>query len=177
MPSRHSKFSLGSQPPPFVLPYDEDRTFSLQEEIGRGFLLLGFIRGTWCPFCRRFMRLVLETWKQFQSLNCEVVLVASQPLPPILHFVRQEKLPFKILADADRKVTRAYGVYQPLGLMGVNVARPSTFLLDEQGRIIYQYIGSATNRPPIPEILQILESAAKDRKSKPKARSLSVGHK
>jgi peroxiredoxin len=161
MPSRKSKFRLGDRVPEFALPDGENSRFSLRDHCGRGSLLLGFIRGTWCPFCRRFMQQVFQSIEELRSLGCEVVLIASQPLEPILRFSRQEKLPFKILADADRAVTRQYGIYQVVGLMGVNVARPAAFLLNEEGRILYQYVGSATDRPPIPEILKVLKTHAK----------------
>lgn len=160
MPSRKSKFRLGDRVPEFELPDSEGSRFSLRDHGGRGRLLLGFIRGTWCPFCRRFMQQVLCSIEELRSLGCEVVLIASQPLAPILRFSRQEKLPFRILADADRVVTRQYGIYQAVGLMGVNVARPAAFLLDEEGRILYQYVGSATDRPPVPEILKVLKTHA-----------------
>ena len=169
MPSRKSKFQLGYRVPYFVLPDSEHSRFSLREHVGRGPLLLGFIRGTWCPFCRRFMQQVLQSIEEMQSLGCEVVLIASQPLAPILRFSRQEKLPFRILADADRAVTREYGVYQALGLMGVNVARPAAFLLNEEGRILYQFVGSATDRPPIPEILKMVRTSAGRKGSHPAA--------
>ncbi|MBZ5536217.1 MAG: peroxiredoxin family protein [Acidobacteriia bacterium] len=170
MPSRRSKFRLGDRVPEFVLPDGENSRFSLREHLGRGPLLLGFIRGTWCPFCRRFMRQVLQSGEEMQSLGCEVVLIASQPLAPILQFSRQEKLPFKILADADRAVTRRYGIYQIVGLMGVNVARPAAFLLDEQGRILFQYVGSAIDRPPISEVLTRLKTYAKQKGALPAVR-------
>lgn len=158
MPSRKSKFQLGDRVPEFILPFDESSSFSLKENLGEGPLLIGFIRGTWCPFCRHFMRQLLGSMEMLKSFRCEVVVIASQPLSSILRFCRQENLPFKILSDAHRTVAREYGVYQSLGLMGVNVARPSAFLLDEDGRVLYRYVGSATDRPPIPEILHHLES-------------------
>jgi peroxiredoxin len=161
MPSRTSRFRLGDRAPQFDLPYEEDSWFSLRDELGRGPLLLGFIRGTWCPFCRRFMRQLLQSIEGLQSRGCEVVLIASQPLSPILRFSRQEKLPFKILADGDRAVTRQFGIYQAVGLMGVNVARPAAYLLDEEGRILYQYVGSVTDRPLLPDILRVLEGHAR----------------
>ncbi len=108
------------------------------------------------------MRHLLEDFGRFKEMNCEVVLIASQPSPPIAHFVEQEKLPFKILSDADRRITRQCGIYQPIGLMGVNVARPSAFLMDSRGLIIYQYVGSATDRPPLEEVLQVLSKMSKD---------------
>lgn len=158
MPSRNGKFQLGESVPLFTLPFDEESRYSLQEHLGSGPLLLAFIRGSWCPFCRRFLQQLLEVYERLQQKGCEVVVIASQPLRPIVQFCRREKLPFTIVSDADRRVTRQYGVYRAIGLTGINVARPSAFLLDEQGRILYQYLGSATDRPPLPEILSHLEN-------------------
>jgi peroxiredoxin Q/BCP len=169
MPSRRSKFKLGDRAPQFSLPYDETSEFSFEDHLNRGPLLVGFMRGTWCPSCRKFLKQLLESWDAIDAVGCEVVVIATQSLSPLVQFSRQEKLPFKILADVHRKVTREYGIHQPISWTGVNVARPSVFLLNERGRIVYQYIGSMTDRPLIPQVVAQLERMQRQRKSSMKA--------
>jgi len=93
----------------------------------------------------------------------DMVVIASQPLAPLIRFSHQEELPFKILSDAGRVVARQYGVFQVVGALGINVARPAVFLLDERGQIVYQYVGTATDRPCTEEVLRQLDRLARNR--------------
>ena len=48
----------------------------------------------------------------------------------------------QLLADKDRQVIKSYGVYHWLGLDAYNIARPATFVIDEDLIIRFMYIGS-----------------------------------
>ena len=53
------------------------------------------------------------------------------------------RLPFPILCDEDRAVIKQYGVWHPIGLDALNMARPASFLIDGQTRAIrYMFVGS-----------------------------------
>lgn len=52
-------------------------------------------------------------------------------------------LPFPVLCDEDRAVIKQYGVWHPIGLDALNMARPASFLIDGQTRAIrYMFVGS-----------------------------------
>jgi peroxiredoxin len=52
-------------------------------------------------------------------------------------------LPFPILCDEDRKVIKQYGVWHPLGIDAVNIARPAAFLIDAATRHVrFMFVGS-----------------------------------
>ena len=49
---------------------------------------------------------------------------------------------------------RAYGVYHRIGLTAFNIARPAVFLVEQDGRIAYSFIGDNQREfPPQGEIL------------------------
>jgi peroxiredoxin Q/BCP len=52
-------------------------------------------------------------------------------------FAEKHGLPFTLLADADKSVTKRYGVLRNYGVM--EVARRDTFIIDPQGRIAKHY--------------------------------------
>ncbi len=57
-------------------------------------------------------------------------------------------LPFPLLVDETRDAAKAYGVYKVLGLDGINIARPATFLVAPGGDIVWEHIGeNKTDRP------------------------------
>ncbi|MBF8297959.1 MAG: hypothetical protein HW395_616, partial [candidate division NC10 bacterium] len=58
-----------------------------------------------------------------------------------------------ILIDADRAITKRYGVFHPLGLDALNTGRPSTFLIDRDGTVRFMYVGEGQNDRPDPETI------------------------
>jgi peroxiredoxin Q/BCP len=66
-------------------------------------------------------------------------IIGVSPDPPAAHakFRAKYKLPFRLLADEDKKVINAYGVWGPKKLYGhefMGIQR-STFVIDEKGKI------------------------------------------
>lgn len=61
---------------------------------------------------------------------------------------------YPMLADPQRRVAEAYGIYN---LLGDGYAAPAVFVIDQDGRIIWSYVGEHPgDRPPAPEILSHL---------------------
>ena len=66
------------------------------------------------------------------------------------------KLTFPILSDVYRNLIREYGVLHPTE----NIARPSMFLVNKEGRIVWKYVGvEASDRAPIATVLQQIQAA------------------
>lgn len=76
-------------------------------------------------------------------------------------FLEEHPTPFPFLLDEDRVVTKAYGVYQRLGMDAINIARPATFVIGRDGVIQYLYVGaSQVDRAPIEPVLDVLKMSA-----------------
>ncbi len=66
-----------------------------------------------------------------------------------------------MLADEKREVMKEYGVYVRMNFESVHIARPSVFVLDAGGRVMYIFIASIqTEYPPDEGILDALDRAA-----------------
>lgn len=57
-------------------------------------------------------------------------------------FARREEIPFPVLADPDRQMTRDYGVYVRINFESWNTARPSLILIDPTGLVRRLWVGS-----------------------------------
>ncbi len=68
-------------------------------------------------------------------------------------FMTGQGLALPILIDADRAITKRYGVFHPLGLDALNTARPSTFLIDRDGTVRFMYVGEGQKDRPDPETI------------------------
>jgi len=75
-------------------------------------------------------------------------------------FLLEHPVGFPFLLDEDRKVTKEYGIYHRLGLDAINIARPSSFVIDPSGIIRFLHMGtSQTDRAPVEQVLAALTNA------------------
>ena len=88
----------------------------------------------------------------------QIVTILTQRPDPVRRYVEESGLPFNILIDESRDVTKAYGVWHRAGLTGWNIARPAVFLIDRAGAIRYSFVGRNQAEFPTPgEILKAIE--------------------
>jgi peroxiredoxin len=75
-------------------------------------------------------------------------------------YLAEHAVSFPFLLDEERTVTKQYGIYQRLGLDAINIARPSTFVVDATGIIRFLHVGTTqTDRAPVDQVLTALEQA------------------
>ena len=70
-----------------------------------------------------------------------MVGVLAQDRDAVRRYIEETGLPFDILIDERRDTMRAYGVWHRIGLDAWNIARPAVFLVEQDGRISYSFIG------------------------------------
>jgi len=116
----------------FTLPDLDGKPHKLSDY--RGKVVLVNFWATWCPPCRREMP-SMERLAQRLKDQPFVILAINQQEDPEHVFVFTGQLDpaptFPILFDRDSKVANAWGV---LGL-------PASFILDQQGRVVYRAMG------------------------------------
>jgi len=80
--------------------------------------------------------------------------VLAQSRDAVRRYIEETGLPFDILIDERRDMARAYGVWHRIGLDAWNIARPAAFLIEQDGRISYSFIGQHQREfAPLDEIL------------------------
>src|SRR5581483_476179 len=108
---------------------------------------------------------------QFEPLKEKIqeigglIFIAAQKLGGMFNpqkFLQEHPVRFPFLLDQDRSVTKRYGVYHRLGFDAINIARPATFVIGQDGIIRYLYVGSTqVDRAPVEEVLIALEEAGR----------------
>ena len=79
-----------------------------------------------------------SAYPEFTKRNAGVVFIAAQKIDGLFRgkeHVQQHTYPFPILFDETRQVTRAYGVYHPLGVDAFNISRRAMFIVGPNGTI------------------------------------------
>lgn len=72
----------------------------------------------------------------------------AQRSEPVRRYIEDTGLPFNILVDADRSVTKDYGVWHRIGLDAWNISRPALFAIDRAGIIRAIWVGERQDEFP-----------------------------
>ena len=78
-----------------------------------------------------------DSFKDIEKLNTVILGVSPDSLDSHGKFIKKFNLPFTLLADQDKRVCQAYGVWVEKSMYGkkyMGVAR-TTFIIDKNGRI------------------------------------------
>ncbi|MCF7821253.1 MAG: TlpA family protein disulfide reductase [Mariprofundaceae bacterium] len=114
---------------PFTLPDLKGKTHGLPE----GEVVLLNFWATWCPPCRKEMPSMAALHRKYAEKGLKVVAVSvDRDANDLSAFVREYKIPFQVLHDADSSTSHDYGVFR----------YPETFLIDRQGQVRYHLVGA-----------------------------------
>ena len=101
--------------------------------------------------------------REFDALSAagDVVVVLPQRREALQSYLTRHTLPFPLLPDEDRSRSRDWGVYHPLGIDAFRTARPASFVVGRDGKLLYVHVGTSQFRSaPLTMVLQELQAAA-----------------
>lgn len=96
-----------------------------------------------------------DNFAQLKKAGFIIIGVSHAPPESKKKFATKYKLPFQLLADTDKKIVTAYGVYGPKLFMGKTIAtiHRITFIVNEKG-LIANIIHKVTSGKASEQILQ-----------------------
>jgi peroxiredoxin len=134
----------------------DGRTTTLADLRGRPVLVAFW--ATSCAPCIEELPDLVSMYEELRPRGLEIVAVAM-PYDPPLHvqtFVRDRRVPYPVALDVEGNVVRAFN--------GVPYV-PSAFLLDPQGRVIYEKVGKLDIAEVIRVLLPFLQQAVPAQRS------------
>ena len=126
----------GQKAPDFELLDQEGKKVKLSAFKGKKLILYFYPRDD-TPGCTIEACSFRDNLSKLKKLNAEVFGISNDNQASHKKFSKKFKLPFKLLCDIDKKVSKAYGVYEKKNFMGreyMGITR-STFIIDELGKI------------------------------------------
>lgn len=134
--SRSRTPAEGSMAPDFALPSQEGSTVSLKDYRGK-WIVLYFYPKDQTPGCSREAHNFQLDQPKYAERNAVVLGVSVDSVDSHKKFCAKEGLNFKLLSDADHKVSQSYGSLMNLGV--VKFSSRHTFLIDPSGKIAKAY--------------------------------------
>ncbi|MGE0582500.1 MAG: peroxiredoxin [Steroidobacteraceae bacterium] len=129
--------AVGVQAPDFRLQDQNGKWHTLGEQKGRWVVLYFYPKDN-TPGCTTQACEFRDNIFAFRDAGAVILGVSVDDVASHGEFAQEHSLPFTILADPTKAVTKSYGVLHKL--MGVlEVARRDTFIIDPQGRIAKHY--------------------------------------
>lgn len=96
-----------------------------------------------------------ENYTKYEEKGAQIIALAVQPQDEAALSVERSEAQYPILADSEHAVADQYGVYN---LSDNSEAAPSVFIISQDGRIIWDHIGTGvTDRVPSETILENLQ--------------------
>lgn len=135
--SRKKPLQTGERAPDFTLDDQEGQPVALADLRGQGCVVVYFYPKDDTPGCTKEACGFQEEQPAFQSAGVRVIGVSPDSPARHIKFRQKYGLEFTLLADVDKQLAEAYGVWvmkQNYGREYMGIQR-STFLVDAKGQI------------------------------------------
>ena len=95
---------------------------------------------------------------EFRQLDAEILAVSSDDPEHGRQLAESYGIEYALLADPELRVIDAWGLRHAGGGIAGDVARPATFVLDREGRIVWRnFTENWRVRPRVETLLEVLE--------------------
>ncbi len=146
------KLHEGDTAPDFTLLDQDGITHSLNTEKGKWVLLYFYPKDN-TPGCTKQACALRDEFPAFEKLNCTVFGISVDSVISHKKFAEKFSLPFTLLADTEKSMVEAYGVWKKKKRAGreyLGIVRTS-FLINPSGKIakIYENVNPETHATEI----------------------------
>lgn len=131
-----SKLKEGDNAPDFTVNDAEGKTVRLRDLRGKKVVLYFYPKDD-TPGCTKEACSFRDMFAKFRKRGIQVLGVSLDNEKSHQKFIKKFDLPFRLLADTERKISDAYGTYGEKKFMGRTYMgnHRMTFLIDETGKI------------------------------------------
>lgn len=146
----------GDKAPDFSAKDQDENLHSLKDYKGKKLVLFFYPKAS-TPGCTAEACDLRDHWKNFEKGNYKILGVSADTPKRQKNFKDKNDLPFPLLADEDKEVINAFGVWGPKKFMGKEYdgIHRTTFVIDEKG-VISDVITKVKTKEHASQILQDL---------------------
>ncbi len=133
--------NIGDTVVDFEILLSSKRSVSLSSMLQHGPVILVFIRGTWCPFCRMHMN-KLYKWIKTQSKKSTLIVVSSESADVINEWLKENHISNLFASDPKLELAQYFGTH----ISSKNYSQAATFLIDQDQTIKLAYRGKRNQK-------------------------------
>lgn len=144
---------IGEQIPNIEVTSLEGQKNSILKVVKEKPTVLLFYRGGWCPYCNKHLAAVGQSYEEIQKLGYQIVGISPDAPEKLNKSVTKNKLSYKLYSDGDASLIKAMGIafkapekYSNMLLKHSDdknsevLPVPSLFVLDTNGKILFEYV-------------------------------------
>ena len=156
-PATDEKLAVGMAAPEFAAPGTNDRTNRLSELKGK-WVVLYFYPKAFTPGCTAEACSLRDGYADLQQLGAVILGVSVDGMARLKSFKEKYNLPFVLLSDLDRTVSKAYKTL----MFGGFLSERRTFIIDPRGVIahVFDSVSTGTHDKEVAAVLKQLQAAA-----------------
>jgi peroxiredoxin Q/BCP len=124
------KIKAGDKAPDFTLQDAFGKSYKLSSYKGKSPVIVYFYPKAGTSGCTKEACGIRDDWSKFEENKIPVLGISTDDKPAIKKFIDDYKLNFPLLSDADKKVSKEYGV---VGMLGFD--KRITFIIDKNSKI------------------------------------------
>ncbi len=130
------KLKVGDTAPGFSVKDQDGNVINLKDFKGKKVVLFFYPKAS-TPGCTAEACNLRDNWEQFQDKGYQILGVSADSEKRQSNFKNKYELPFPLLADENKEVIEAFGVWGPKKFMGKEYdgIHRTTFVIDEKGMI------------------------------------------
>ena len=125
---------IGDKAPNFSGLDQDGNKHSLSDYLGKKLVVFFYPKAS-TPGCTAEACDLRDNFERFKANNYEILGVSADSAKRQANFIDKNNLPFPLLADEDKSVIEAFGVWGPKKFMGreYDGIHRTTFVIDENG--------------------------------------------
>ena len=168
---------INSKAPEFKAMDQNGNEVVLKDLRKKSKVVVVFYRGSWCPFCSRYLKLLQDSLESIKAKGAQVVVITPQGEEGIDSAVVRSGASFPVIYDKDMKIANAYKVAyrvddRTLGRYknaGIDLLKennqtkeaflpvPAVYIVNDEGSVTFRYFDEDyKKRLSINEILKAL---------------------
>ncbi|PKD16125.1 thiol peroxidase [Salegentibacter salinarum] len=126
----------GDKAPEFSVKDQDGNTVNLSDFKGKKLVLFFYPKAS-TPGCTAEACNLRDNWERFREKGYSILGVSADTQKRQSNFKNKYEFPFPLLADEDKEVIQAYGVWGQKKFMGKEYdgIHRTTFIIDEEGKI------------------------------------------
>ncbi len=141
--SRAEALNVGDAVPAVSAVTDTGETLSLPEVFSKGYTLVFFYPKAGTSGCTAQGCSLRDAYEVLTKRGVQVIGVSTDSVAAQKKFKEEQRFPFTLLADTEKKVMQAFGQD---GMPVVGFAKRQAFLVDKAGKVVWRDLSASTSQ-------------------------------